>query len=72
MFYSESEFNNWLKENKNIKIRDVKYYKGLGTSTTKEAKEYFHPSKKREIVYEYTGEESDGAINLAFNDKCIE
>jgi DNA topoisomerase-2 len=33
-------YNNWIKKNKDINYK-IKYYKGLGTSTATEAKEYF-------------------------------
>ena len=43
----------------------MKYYKGLGTSTRDEAKEYF--SKLNVVNYSYSGDESDKSIQLAFN-----
>ncbi len=39
-FYTLPEYEDW-KENNNPAGWSVKYYKGLGTSTEKEAKEYF-------------------------------
>ena len=39
-FFTQNEFDIWAV-NKNLKVWKVKYYKGLGTSTPKEAKEYF-------------------------------
>lgn len=39
-FFTVGEFEDWAL-NRNIKGWKVKYYKGLGTSTAKEAKEYF-------------------------------
>ena len=39
-FYSTREFENWLKRNP-VGNRNIKYYKGLGTSTAKEGREYF-------------------------------
>ena len=44
-FYNETDYNTW-KENNDIKGWKVKYYKGLGTSTAKEFKEYFKEKKK--------------------------
>ena len=42
----------------------VKYYKGLGTSTSKEAKEYF----KDLNIIKYTPEaEAENKLDLAFN-----
>jgi DNA topoisomerase II len=42
----------------------IKYYKGLGTSTRDEAKEYFQRLEKVSFTY---GPASDPAINLAFD-----
>jgi DNA topoisomerase-2 len=62
-FYTQYEYEQWKKSAKgNWK---VKYYKGLGTSTRDEAKEYFQ--KLNVVPYSYTGEQSDNSIDLAFN-----
>lgn len=37
---------------------------GLGTSTSKEAKEYFSDMERHKIPFKYTGAEDDAAINL--------
>jgi DNA topoisomerase II len=50
----------------------VKYYKGLGTSTPKEAKEYFAALEEHEITFERVDGEDDAAIDLAFNKKKAE
>jgi len=42
----------------------VKYYKGLGTSTSKEAKEYFSDMDRHRIPFKYMGPEDDDAILL--------
>jgi DNA topoisomerase II len=49
-FYNQSEFVTWKNENDSSKWQ-VKYYKGLGTSTAKEAKEYFTNLSKQTVVY---------------------
>jgi DNA topoisomerase-2 len=64
-FYNISDYENWKKTCDESKWK-IKYYKGLGTSTDEEAKEYFKNMKK--IVYKYT-DNSDEYINLAFNKK---
>ena len=65
-FYNEGEFEEW-KENNDIKGWTVKYYKGLGTSTGKEFREYF---ENRKIVeFQFSGKESDDAIDMVFNKK---
>ena len=40
VFYTMPEYETW-KDETNTKGWAIKYYKGLGTSTSKEAKEYF-------------------------------
>ncbi|CAE8673176.1 unnamed protein product, partial [Polarella glacialis] len=40
-FFTLQEYDKWKEENNNGRGWHLKYYKGLGTSTTAEAKEYF-------------------------------
>ena len=47
----------------------VKYYKGLGTSTDKEAKEYFQEIDTHTIDFLYEDQEDDNSIDLFFNKK---
>uniref|UniRef100_A0A4W5NVE0 DNA topoisomerase 2 n=1 Tax=Hucho hucho TaxID=62062 RepID=A0A4W5NVE0_9TELE len=68
-FYSIPEFDEWKKETVNFKTWHIKYYKGLGTSTSKEAKEYFADMEKHRIMFRYAGTEDDAAITLAFSKK---
>ena len=65
-FYNEGEFEEWKKTN-DVKKWNIKYYKGLGTSTSKEFKEYF---KEKKIVYfSCSGDDSVKAIDMVFNKK---
>jgi len=68
-FYSMPEYEAWKKQTDNGKGFRIKYYKGLGTSTPKEAKEYFSQIDKHRMTYRYNGVEDDKAIDLAFNKK---
>ncbi|KAK9526135.1 hypothetical protein VZT92_014850, partial [Zoarces viviparus] len=68
-FYSIPEFDEWKKNTENFKTWHTKYYKGLGTSTSKEAKEYFADMEKHRISFRYSGAEDDAAITLAFSKK---
>ena len=43
----------------------MKYYKGLGTSTAKEFKEYF--TQKKVVWFNYNENKSDNAIDKVFN-----
>ena len=64
-FYSIPEFNAWKDQN-SLQGWKIKYYKGLGTSTPAEAREWF--KNLHEILYEWD-EKTDDSINLAFNKK---
>jgi DNA topoisomerase-2 len=61
-FYSQYDYEEWRKEN--TKGWHIKYYKGLGTSTRDEAKQYFKVMNF--MKYKYS-QESDDSIELAFN-----
>ena len=64
-FYSLPEFNQW-KDSNSLAGWKIKYYKGLGTSTPAEAREWF--KDLHEIQYEWD-EKTDDSMNLAFNKK---
>jgi len=64
-FYNEKQYEDWKQSNNNGKGWKIKYYKGLGTSSAKEFKEYM--SKKKFIMFDFTGEESQNAVDKAFN-----
>ena len=72
-FYTLPEYKQWVeKRNKNIKGFKIKYYKGLGTSTSKEAQEYFSNIDKHRIYFDYTNDIDDESIDMAFNKKKTE
>ncbi|XP_051522968.1 DNA topoisomerase 2-alpha-like isoform X2 [Myxocyprinus asiaticus] len=71
-FYSIPEFNEWKEKQSNLKSWKIKYYKGLGTSTSKEAKEYFSDMARHRIPFKYSGPADDEAITLAFSKKKVE
>ena len=66
VFYNEGEYNEW-KGTTNMNQWKIKYYKGLGTSTGKEFREYFQ--QKKIVGFQHTGKESDDTIDLIFNKK---
>jgi len=68
-FYTLPEYEAWKTETNGGKGYKIKYYKGLGTSTSKEAKEYFGALDTHQIKYRYDGVEDDRSIDLAFNKK---
>ncbi|KAM8728948.1 DNA topoisomerase 2-alpha isoform 1-T1 [Acanthopagrus schlegelii] len=71
-FYSIPEFNAWKDSLPNTKSWKIKYYKGLGTSTSQEAKEYFSDMQRHRIPFKYAGPEDDEAITLAFSKKKVD
>ena len=64
-FYNDGEYEYWKEEN-DIKGWKIKYYKGLGTSTGKEFREYFQ--KKKIVSFEHSSE-SNNSIDMVFNKK---
>ena len=72
-FYTIPEYEKWVKSMKNnIKGWKIKYYKGLGTSSNKEAQEYFANIQRHRIDFEYRDEKDDESIDMAFNKKKAE
>ncbi|XP_058862634.1 DNA topoisomerase 2-alpha-like [Acipenser ruthenus] len=71
-FYSIPEFEEWKTRQESTKAWKIKYYKGLGTSTSKEAKEYFADMERHRIAFRYAGPEDDAAIALAFSKKMVD
>jgi len=66
MFYNDGEYEEWKNQN-DTKGWKIKYYKGLGTSTGKEFREYFE--QKKIVGFEHNGKPSDDAIDMVFNKK---
>ncbi|XP_066940662.1 DNA topoisomerase 2-alpha isoform X2 [Macrobrachium rosenbergii] len=71
-FYSLPEFEEWKKEKDNWHTYKIKYYKGLGTSTSKEAKEYFQEMSRHRIRFSYSGAQDDHSITMAFSKKAVD
>ncbi|XP_056285488.1 DNA topoisomerase 2-alpha [Pseudoliparis swirei] len=71
-FYSIPEYSAWKESQPNHKSWRTKYYKGLGTSTSQEAKEYFSDMQRHRIPFKYSGPEDDEAITLAFSKKKVD
>ena len=68
VFYNDGEYEEWKAVNlADVKGWKIKYYKGLGTSTGKEFKEYFE--QKKLVGFEHTGLQSVDAIDMVFNKK---
>ena len=72
VFYNEGEYRAWKEGTAatpaaNTTGWNVKYYKGLGTSTGKEFKEYFEHKKIVDFVH--SGDVCSDAIDMVFNKK---
>jgi len=80
MFYNEGEYEQWKEEQQGgsgggsgsgsgsgISGWKIKYYKGLGTSTGKEFREYFE--NKKIVGFEHNGKKSNDSIDMVFNKK---
>ena len=63
-FYTLTNYEDWKKTNNNGKGWNIKYYKGLGTSTSSEAKEYFKKLKTQSYM---CNDKTDDSIDKAFN-----
>ena len=81
VFYNEGEYKKWLSdfgsegtgsggEGKAVKGWTLKYFKGLGTSTATEFKEYF--ANKKIVDFSYGGSSSDDIVDMVFNKKRAE
>lgn len=64
-FYSKQAYDGWKDKTPEYKQWRVKYYKGLGTSSAVEAREYFKDLANCRVSYKYTKTQSED-IDLAF------
>jgi DNA topoisomerase-2 len=69
VFYNNGEYESWKQGQQNGSLDGwkIKYYKGLGTSTGKEFREYFE--KKKIVGFEFSNETSSNIIDMVFNKK---
>ena len=68
-FFTIPEYEAWMLEQVNTKNLKAKYYKGLGTSTSTEAKAYFSQLASHKIDFEFIDDEDMDVIDMAFNKK---
>ena len=68
-FYSVEDYTSWKENYPGSNNWRIKYYKGLGTSTSKEAKEYFSDLGNNLIGYSFIpGGDDQKSLELAFNE----
>jgi DNA topoisomerase-2 len=69
-FYSMAEYNAWrasLSSPEELKQWNIKYYKGLGTSTPAEAKEYFSAFDKHHRPFLWNSEQDGELLDKIFD-----
>src|SRR5206468_710992 len=71
-FYTLPQFEQWKGNNNNAAGWTIKYYKGLGTSTSSEAKEYFSSLNTHQLNFTYNGSDCDKSIELAFGKSKVD
>ncbi|GAU30192.1 hypothetical protein TSUD_311430 [Trifolium subterraneum] len=72
-FYSMPEYETWKERlGNNANGWKLKYYKGLGTSTSQEGREYFRDLDKHRKDFIWEDELDGNAIELAFSKKKAE
>eukprot|EP01071_Lankesteria_metandrocarpae_P005308 Lankesteria_metandrocarpae@DN3947_c0_g1_i1.p1 len=71
-FFSMPEYEEWKSQNNDGQGWKIRYYKGLGTSTDREFKEYFSELEQHQLDFKYEGPEDDEHIDLAFHPKRVE
>lgn len=70
-FYNVKDYENWVLNDLSSKKYFIKYYKGLGTSTSKEAKEYFKDLNKHLYDFIFISNNDFENIKLAFDSNYI-
>lgn len=65
-FYTEQEYEKWKQETPNTNTYQIRYFKGLGTSTKEDAKDTFKRMEQLRVEYYYKDKKCDESILLAF------
>lgn len=69
-FYTTPEYDQWCAQN-DLQGWRIKYYKGLGTSSAKEAKEYFSNLQRNRLRFEILHDGATPLIDMCFNKKRV-
>jgi len=70
-FYTINDYQTALDKGE-LNGYSIKYYKGLGTSTPLESKEYFKNLDKHLLPFNWDTDDNTDAIDMVFNDKRAE
>ncbi|KAI1629208.1 DNA topoisomerase II [Exophiala viscosa] len=68
-FYTMPEYETWKEAHKHERGWEHKYYKGLGTSTTEDAQQYFNDLDRHHKEFDTMKDEEASLIELAFSKK---
>ena len=71
-FYTLTEYLSWKEAHNDGKGWSVKYYKGLGTSSREEARDYFKKLDRHKINFQYEGVDDFDSLELAFSKKLAD
>lgn len=66
-FFTEQDYHKWQEINQNTSNCQIKYFKGLGTSTKEDAKNNFQRFNELKVDYYYKDKKCDESILLAFD-----
>ncbi|KAK3845306.1 MAG: DNA topoisomerase [Linnemannia gamsii] len=68
-FYTMPEFEVWKESEDGARGWKIKYFKGLGTSTKEDAKDYFSQMEKHKKEFTPINDEARALVDMAFNKK---
>ena len=66
-FFTLIEYEQWKETHNDGKGWKIKYYKGLGTSTSAEAKEYFSDLNQHQLDFYYSGHNQKWIVQGSIN-----
>ncbi|KAF4029977.1 DNA gyrase/topoisomerase IV subunit A [Phytophthora infestans] len=72
VFYTMPEYEAWRERTNQGRGWIIKFYKGLGTSTDAETKEYLSDLQTHQIRFTYDGDGDADVIDMAFSKKRVE
>lgn len=71
-FFSLAAYEEWKMDTSDNCAYTVRYYRGLGTNSWNEAKEYFSNIDFHRVTFKYGGSEDDQSILKAFSQDALE
>ena len=72
MFFTLQQYRNWLQSHNEGKGYYIKYYKGLGTSTPQEGKEYFSNLSRHLVPFKSMTDDESSHLDMLFRKKRAE